>query len=142
MSDSLGSRAWAWTHQSELDRELADGADPAQSGALQTRAHQLLGGRLRRGLLAELDVVLAKAEHPPHWHSVSQPVQALEVQAARASLEMLRAALQQPAAGCVRGIALAACLINDHSGPLYHGHDATAITQLAQAATMALRANA
>jgi hypothetical protein len=138
-SGSLGSRARAWVHQFELDRELADGADPARSPALQARAHQLLSGHSRRELVAQLDAVLTKAEHPPHWHSVSLPVRALDIHAARQSLEALRAALHDPAAPCVRGVAIAACLINDRSGPLYQRQSASAIAQLARAATVALK---
>ena len=137
-SDSFGSRAWAWLHQFELDRQLADGADPASSHALQARAHQLLSTRFRRELVAQLDGVLAKVEHPPHWHSVSLPVCAVEVSAAREALEALRQALQDPAVPSVQGIALAACLINDPDGPLYQRQHEVVITQLAEVTLAAL----
>ena len=119
-SDPLGSRAWAWFHQFELDRQLADGADPAGSLALQARGHQLVGAHFRRQLVAQLDCALAKAERPPHWHSVSLPVQAAEIGAAGEALAELRQTLQDPELASVRGIALAACLITDRNGPLYH----------------------
>jgi hypothetical protein len=140
-SGSLGSRAWAWVHQFKLDRELADGADPGRSPALQARAHQLVGTHFRRELVAQLDAVLDKAEHPPHWHSVSLPVRALEVRAAHNALAALRQALKDPGAPCVRGVALAACLINDPDGPLYHQTGAD-IAQLADVATASLTAHA
>jgi hypothetical protein len=127
-------------HQFELDRELADGADPARSPALQARAHQLAGAHFRRELVAHIDGVLAKAEHPPHWHSVSLPVQAAEVHAARQPLQHLRAALLDPSTPCIQGVALAACLVNDPSGPLYQRQGGAAITRLAEEATAAMTA--
>jgi hypothetical protein len=127
------SRTWAWLHQFELDRALAAGADPSASPALSTRAHQLQSPHVRRELLAQLDSALARAEHPPHWHTPSLPVLAAEIRAAKADLEALRALLDGPAACAVRGIALASCLINDPTGPLYHPGETT-IAELAQAA--------
>jgi len=137
-SDSLGSRARAWFHQFELDRQLADGADPASSPALQARAHQLLSTHFRRELVAQLDGVLAKVEHPPHWHSVSLPVSSLEVRAAWQALEALRRALQDPAVPSVQGVALAACLINDPGGPLYQRQHDNPIADLAEVTIAAL----
>jgi hypothetical protein len=90
-SGSLSARAWAWMHQFELDRQLADGADPASSPALQTRAGQLQAMHCRRHLVDQIDAALAKADDPPHWRSV-----------------------------CVSGLAVASCLLNDLQGPLYH----------------------
>ena len=133
----LGARAWAWLHQAELDRDLAGGADATDSPALRTRAKQLTGAHFRRELVAQLDAALDKAEHPPHWRSVSVPVRAFEVRAARASLTALRQALLDPGVPCVRGVALAACLINDPDGPLYRQTGAD-IAQLAESATMTL----
>jgi hypothetical protein len=116
---SLGSRAWVWLHQQELDRQLANGADPASSAALQARAQLIVTVRFRRELAAEIECVLAQAEHPPHWHTATLPVCVEEVCAARDALVALAGALRAPPVPPVRGAALAACLMNDTDGPLY-----------------------
>lgn len=140
-SDSLSGRAWAWMHQSELDRQLADGADPASSPALQTRAHQLQAIHCRRCLVAEIDAVLAKAEHPPHWHSVRLPVRTPDVRAARDALLALRQMLAAGEELCVPGLALASCLLNDSQGPLYQPCPGGDLAQLAHEARTALAAH-
>jgi hypothetical protein len=127
-------------HQLELDHELADGVDATSSPALQARARQLQTRHFRKALVAEIDTALAKAEHPPHWHSASLPVRAAEVRGARAELEALRQALAASTAPAVQPIALAACLINDPNGPLYHAWAGADIAQLADRATDALTA--
>ncbi len=140
-SDSFGARAWVWVHQFELDRQLAGGADLESSPALQARAHQLLSTHFRRDLVAQLDGVLAKVDHAPHWHSVSLPVCVAQVRAARDALEALRQALQDTAVPSVRGVALAASLINDPDGPLHQRRHEITIAPLAEIATEALSVN-
>lgn len=137
--DAHGSRTWVWLHQFDLDRKLANGDDPSSSRALQVRAHELLSPRFRAELIAELDCAVAKAEHPPHWHSARLPVRAPQVKAARVDLDALRQALNNQYTTSVRGLALAACLINDPTGPLYHSHPDT-ITELAQSAVQYMTA--
>jgi hypothetical protein len=139
-SGSLSGRAWAFVHQSELDRQLADGVDPGSSLALQTRAGQLQAIGCRRHLVAQIDEALAKAEHPPHWHSARIPVRATDIGAARDALGDLRQALLTCEAGSVPGLALAACLLNDPQGPLYHPCGQGEIAELADQATSALAA--
>ena len=118
-------------HQFELDLQLADGADPASSPALQTRAHQLQAIHCRRRLVVEIDAALAKAEHPPHWHSVRLPVRTPDVRAARDALLALRHALAAGEEPCVPGLALASCLLNDLQGPLYRPCPGGDVVQLA-----------
>lgn len=134
----MGLRARAWWHQSELDRQLSDSAEPGQSPELATRAHQLASANFRLELVAQLDSVLAKAEHPPHWRSVSIPVQASEVEAARAALLALRRAILDSPTLYARGAALASCLLNDHGGPIYQRHGEGTVAQMATAASAAL----
>ncbi|MGH2866084.1 MAG: hypothetical protein ACRDNK_00745 [Solirubrobacteraceae bacterium] len=70
------------------------------------------------------------------------PVQASEVGAARPMLEALREALAGPAPADLRGLARAACLINDPTGPLYQSSPPGAIARAAEKATAALLAGA
>lgn len=138
---SLSGRAWAWVHQFELDRQLAGGVDPAGSPALQTRTRQLQALACRRRLVAQIDAALAKAELPPQWHSARIPVRGANVRAARDALGALRQALTASQAGCLQGLALAACLLNDSQGPLYHPCSRGGLAQLADEATSALAAH-
>src|ERR1700751_6180235 len=54
---TFGSHVSVWLHQFELDRRLADGADPASSPDLRMRARVVAGPRSRRHLVAELESV-------------------------------------------------------------------------------------
>jgi hypothetical protein len=137
-SASLATRARAWCHQFDLDRELAAGTDPEGSPQLRARAQQLTSVHFRRELIAQLDGALIKAEHPPHWHSAGLPVQCRDVAAAADALRALRAALHAATSSRVQGIALAACLLNDPDGPLYQAWPDGTIARLADAATSAL----
>jgi hypothetical protein len=140
-SDSLSARAWAWMHQLELDGDLAGGVDPASSPALLTRARQLQAIHCRQHLVAQIDAAMAKAEHPPHWHSARIPVRAVDVRAARDALGALRRALTTCETPCVRGLALASCLLNDFQGPLYRSCARGDVAQLADEATGVLAAD-
>jgi hypothetical protein len=135
---SPGSRAWVWLHQFELDRQLAAGVDPAGSPALAARAQLITGGRFRRGLVDHIESALARAERPPHWHSATLPVCTGEIRAARQALGALARTLKEPGVSNVRGVALAACLVNDPHGPLYQRAGADEISSLAQDAVALL----
>lgn len=88
-------------------------------------------GRFRRELVAHLECVQARAEHPPHWHSATLPVCAADIRTAKPALDLLAAALTADPAPAVRGVALAACLINDPHGPLYQAAAGADISALA-----------
>ena len=137
-SGSLSGRARVWVHQLELDRQLADGVDPASSPALLTRARQLQAIRCRQQLAVQIDAALGNAEHPPHWRSVRIPVRAVDVRAARDALCGLREALLACDADGLPRLTLAACLLNDPQGPLYQPCNGGAIAQLADEASNAL----
>ena len=129
------SRAWIWLHQLELDRQLAQGVDPSTSAPLQARAQRIVTEHFRHELVAHLHCIQARAEHPPHWHSATLPVCAAEIRAGRGALDALAGALRDATAPAVRGVALAACLINDPHGPLHQPSAAAGITALAADAT-------
>ena len=137
-SGSLSGRAGVWVHQLELDRQLADRVDPASSPALLTRARQLQAIGCRQQFAAQIDAALANADHPPHWRSVRIPVSAVDVRAARDALGGLREALLACEADGLPGLALAACLLNDLQGPLYHPCSRGEIARLADEARSAL----
>jgi len=133
-------RARVWLHQLELDRALAGGVDSDGSLELEVRAEQLRSAHFRRHLVAALGAALAKADHPPHWHSGAVPVRVAEVIAARTALEDLREALLSSATPSLAGLALAACLLDDPDGPLYHACEpGITLGQLAADAAAACR---
>ena len=134
----LGVRSHVALHHAELDRDLADGAPAATSAAHAERARQLSSRHVRRGLAGCINGVLARAEHPPHWHSAALPVEAPAVLAARDELRDLRAALLDDGRGSVRGVALASVLLHDDHSPLYRASAGTTVSALARSATAAL----
>lgn len=133
-----GLRARVWRHQFTLDRDLAGGVRPDQTLEHEERARQLCSSRCRRFLINEHDSALAKAAHPPSWHSVTLPVQAAAVLAARLQLSALRQALLESEPPSVRGAAIASCLLNDPQSPLRHADTGQTIIELATAAIAAL----
>jgi hypothetical protein len=115
----LGVRSHVALHHAELDRDLADGVPTTTSPAHAERARQLLGRHVRRELAGCIDGVLARAEHPPHWHSTALPIESAVVRAARSDLEQLRDALLGEGCRSTRGVALASVLLHDDHSPLY-----------------------
>lgn len=134
----LGVRSHVALHHAELDCDLADGVSAATSPAHTERARQLLGRHIRRELASCIDGVLARAEHPPHWHSTALPIEAVAVLAARPDLERLRAALLAEHCRSARGVALASVLLHDDHSPVYSAFADTTVSALAQSATTAL----
>lgn len=135
---ALGLRARVWRHEFELDRDLANGVQSGQTPEHEERARQLRSSRCRRALVTELDIALAKAEHPPSWHSVSLPVRSAAVLAACSELSALRQALLESDPPTVLGAAIASCLLNDPQSPVRHPYPGHAIAELATAAIAAL----
>lgn len=123
-----------WSHQCELDRDLAGGAPPDSSPEHATRARQLVSERGRRELLAELESALAKLSHPPHWHSASLPIQTSEVRPACAQLSSLRRSLLACERPSLRAAALTSCLVSELKGPVSAAASGPTVAQLAEAA--------
>jgi hypothetical protein len=137
---SLGTRVHVALRHADLDRELAAGTSPTASPDHELRARQLLGHRVRRELACDIDSVLARAEHPPHWHSALLPVQAAAVRAARPELVTLRDALLDESRASYRAVALAVLLLHDPHGPIYVPGESS-VAELAGAANVAFDAD-
>jgi hypothetical protein len=137
----FGVRLHTALHHDELDRDLATGVSPETSRDHELRAQQLLSHRVREQLAYDIDAILARAEHPPHWHSPVLPVQEAAVKAARTELLRLREALVDDARRSCRGVAMANLLLNDLDGPVYGPGDSS-VTALAHAANAAFDADA
>jgi hypothetical protein len=130
----LAVRSNVALHHADLDRDLAAGVAPQSTPEHSVRLRQLLGRHVRRGLAGCIDSILARAEHPPHWHSTALPIQTAAVVAARGELEGLRDALLSDAGCSCRGVAQASVLLHDEGSPVY---TAFADVTVADAATAA-----
>jgi hypothetical protein len=137
----LAVRSHVALHHAELDRDLAAGVAPQSTPEHDVRARQLLGRHVRRGLAGCIDGVLARAEHPPHWHSTALPIEAAAVRAARGELEALRGALLSDGCSC-RGVAQASVLLHDQASPVYTAFADVTVADAAIAARAAMAAEA
>ena len=137
----LGVRSHVALHHAELDRDLADGVPATSSPAHAERSRQLCGGHVRRELAGCLDGILARAEHPPHWHSTALPIEAAAVRSARAELEALRDALRSDAGCSCRGVAQASVLLHGEGSPVYTVFAEVTVAEAARAARAAMAAD-
>jgi hypothetical protein len=121
----------------ELDRRLADGADPLASPSLARRAAILLKQRTRRRLAGGVEKAVLEAEDPrPHSPvSAAIPVQRRAVLNARSELLLLAAALRTAPDPQPRGIAAVSVLLSDGAGPLFTEHPAHALGSAVRRAT-------
>lgn len=123
----------------DLDRELAAGADPMHSDELSLRVGQLGSFRSRRRIACALRGAVALAERDAYPVMVGAPP--IQRAAVRASggllLEIAERLLSCEPVG-VRGVAMAAQLIDDRRGPLYRDNAARPLTVTAFEALVAL----
>jgi len=105
-------------HRRRLDRQLAEGVDPADSPALSSRARQLQGARHRRGLANGLQRLVRLAERHAA-RGVTTPVNKDEVLAARAALLELVERLRAPGPVEPRGVAMVRRLLGENGSPIY-----------------------
>jgi hypothetical protein len=113
----LVSRLLARVNRLELDRALADGADPAGSPMLAARAAQLAGRRNRERLAAALERVTLTVDDLPR--RVRTPPLRGAVRANRSELLELAAILRDEGVVYAGGIAAAELVVIDGTGPAY-----------------------
>jgi hypothetical protein len=113
---SLAVRLRVLFHRDPLDQELAQGADPAGSKALELRARQLLSRRTK--LAARLEGVLEQA-HASAVFTAEVPVRRADVRDCAADLRALADRLRDERSIDVQGVALTSQLLSDGAGPLY-----------------------
>lgn len=105
----------------ELDRALADGADPEASPALSLRARRLTAFRYRRALAASLERVLRDAATARPQRSRGRIVPSRRhVARAERELAELAQAIARPGPVSARGMAKARLLLSDGNGPLFN----------------------
>lgn len=135
IGDSLRARR----RRASLDGQLADGADPSTSVALERRAAQMRTERFRAGLAVGFTRVLESAEEPPFTLSSCAPLRRAEVLAARgALLSLARELLRSDRPVRAQGVALAQRMLTDVRGPLYTATCAEDVERAARTARDAL----
>ena len=135
----LRPRLRAWLRRSDLDSQLADGADSRGSPELTARAAQLTTARVRRSLAAGIERILEEGQRPARALSSAAPVNRTEIGPARLLLEA--AARQLDGAGPVtaQGVVLIARLLTDPASSLYNFSGDGTLTREAALALAALQ---
>ena len=122
--------------RAELDRELANGADPRGSDQLALRAYQLRSPAERTRIANALVEALGEARRGTPMNLRVRP-QRDAVRAAADELQWLVLRLRDEHPTGLAGVAKAARLVDDRSGPLYR-HDAGDLDQAIASARAAL----
>jgi hypothetical protein len=103
----------------DLDRELAEGANPTTDPARGLRARQLSSRRCRRHLASGLRSLVKQACEPPRSPAgVVVPINRRQVREASELLLMLAARLEEAEEPCPRAVALASFLVSDPNSPV------------------------
>jgi hypothetical protein len=136
----LALRMRVWQHASELDALLAGGADPTESRELALRAEQLADPSTRRRFADAIDNVLTLADGSAYRHFVpgSVPFRPAYINANRSLLRELSGRLRGPGPHPLRGVAMAAQLVEESGRPLYRHQSATALERTLRATLSAL----
>jgi hypothetical protein len=102
-----------------LDRRLAAGAEPTADADLSRRAEELTEGDARRRVAMVIRRVIAEAVGPPTTFSSKAPLARAAIVACTPRLRAIAGRLESDHVVAARGVAKAAMLIHDGSGPLY-----------------------
>jgi hypothetical protein len=138
-----------WFGRTDLDRELAEGANPNTDPLRGLRARQLSSRRCRRDLAAGLQGLVKQARQPTRsvW-VVTAPLNCCQVEEA-SELLLLAGRLEEAEEPCPRAVALASFLLcdpvspatvlfDDPDGSLTTGSNGATVAQLACAALEAI----
>jgi hypothetical protein len=125
-------RLLAWGAAARLDRALAEGASPEESGSLAARAMRLTSTGFRRDLAASLRRILVAAgqpalpvaAQPPRSplgvaRPLRVPLRTTRIGPSAPLLAELASRLLEPGPIPVRGAAMVTQLLADGAGPLY-----------------------
>jgi hypothetical protein len=113
------TRLLARIHSVELDRRLADGANPDSSALLSLRAQHLQSLASRRALALGFRRRLAAARRAPHPFDRRVPLARAEIRRNATLIEELATRLEAREPADPRGIARGRVLLCDGSSPLY-----------------------
>ena len=124
----------------ELDRRLAEGADPDSDPLLHTRAERLVTPASRAVLAAGLERAVAAAYDPGAALSSSAPVRRGPVRGARHELMGLAGDLRHMPHPRPRGVAMAELLLTEGSSVLFTAESSAEVARAARDAVDHLRA--
>jgi hypothetical protein len=119
----------------DLDRRLAEGADPHGDRLLKLRAARLVTPASRALVANGLERVVASVDKPKSPLSAAAPVRRRPVRDARHDLMTLADDLRRMAAPNPRGVAMAERLITDPGSPLYCATSSEEVERAVRAAT-------
>jgi hypothetical protein len=102
-----------------LDRRLAAGADPGADADLSRRAEELTEGDARRRIAMVIRRLISEAAGPPPPFSSKAPLARAAIVACTPRLRAIAGRLESDQIVAAKGVAKAAMLIRDGSGPLY-----------------------
>jgi hypothetical protein len=106
--------------RAELDRSLAEGADPLTSPELRWRARQLMLRRTRTRLAREIERVARTPQKRPLLGGSAAPLNRGEISRCRDLLHSLAGELRDAEPVAPRGVALVENLLHDGHSPLYY----------------------
>ena len=134
---ALSVRLRVWWHRSELDEQLAAGAQPAPGSLLHHRAEQL-GSRAGRATLSRaLATTLAEAHKARPNAELSMQLRRGEIRACDEDIFALVRRLDDDCPIDVQGAAMISRLLSDPSGPLSRA-GATSLRYALRSARLAL----
>ena len=118
----------------DLDRRLAEGADPSDDPLLTLRAERLLTPAERAMTAAGLERVVATAQKPSTPFSAAVPIRRGAVRGARRELMALAGDLRHLRSVRPRGVAIAERLLTDPGSPLYTAQSSDEVVSAVRAA--------
>jgi hypothetical protein len=136
---SLRDRVRVRWARDELDRRLAEGADPAEDPLLTRRADRLVSPTCRAALAAGLEGVVASVDSPKTPFTAAVSVRRRPVRGARHDLMALAGDLRHMPDPRPRGVAMAERLTTDPYSPLYTATSSEEVQRAVNAAAHWLR---
>lgn len=128
----------AWAHQ-DLDRRLAEGADPDGDPLLACRARRLRDPGYRATLASGLERLVAAVDEPAPPLSARVPVRRRAVRDARHELMRLAGELRHMLDPDPQGVAMAERLLTDLASPVYSTASSADVVRAARDAANAMR---
>jgi hypothetical protein len=118
----------------DLDRRLAEGANPDSDRLLKLRGARLLTPAARAKAATGLEGVIASVDRPKTPFSAAVPVRRRAVRGARRELMALAGDLRCMDSVRPRGVAMAVRLITDPGSPLYTATSSDEVVRAVRAA--------
>ena len=135
---TLWVRLKTWWRSAHCDRQLVAGTDPASSPELSLRASQLRSPARRIRLASSLEHVVSEAFDQRLGFTTQAPLRSAEVRSCADELFALAHRLRDGRQVDARGVAMAASLLFEGTGPLFTKTEPSALSDAVRAAQYAL----